>query len=169
MELRRYQSQLSISAIGVMIIGVWTIIKGLLYTFLGQESMNYVFEGMEYAEIIRIITYIIIIILAGTDCVLRMIIGRAARAEAFEMPYRQGYLKLAIVLCTLNVLGIMLTIWSLLSDEFRVNTFFDNLASMIVDITSVYIYLQLIISAFKLRKLRKAKTEQGLKEGVACN
>lgn len=155
-ELRRRQSILSVAANGVMFLGMWSFLKLNLYFLLGRDS---ILAGIELDESIDegtvlLISYIVAMIFSSIELFLRIFIGRRALAESRDLKKRTGYIGIAIFLIIVYIAVIIFSFYSL---ELNNDIFLDQLASTLVDITSLFMMLELVTSAAAIRKIQKEK------------
>lgn len=156
-ELRRRQSILSITGIGVMFFGLWNFIKLHLYFLLAKDTIIAGYDpsaGLSDRYVFRI-AYVLCLILALISLGIRFRIGRSAIRESRGIPFRP-YFGLCIFLILLHAGTIVFEVLSLRVENTNV---FDLIASLIVDITSLSMLIELTLSAIKLRKLKKAPKE----------
>ena len=183
-ELRKYESILVISGFGVMIFGLWSIIRAGIYFFLNPLNIEDYFgkeraeemlaagreEGIQFiTENLGTIVTLIIFSSLILDLLLRVYIGMTARA------YGRGVKKsrFFVVLSWIMAIALLLSIVARVDDFIRhlvdiirenADTAYEETGakgyqaagvSMFVDITSFLVLTELAISATKVRKLRK--------------
>ena len=150
--LRRYEDDLYVSGTGIMIMGLWTVVKLTMELFLGPEVKN-ALEAEDPAS--RATVMIIIVILATVllmfVLVIHMYIGLNAVRAAKGRPYKKGYYYMAYAALVLTVAGLFTYVDSF-KDPKKIDT---DLASLIVDLTTIYIFASAIISTKKIKKLKE--------------
>ena len=133
-RLRKNQNTLSVIGLGVIVFGIWSVIKIVLYTALDNDG-----------------------ILASS---LRLHVGLSAMAEGRGRSPRKAYIILtflmALVSFALFVAG-MVGLW--LSDSVEVSIGV-SLVSSIVDATSCVLLFEMAVSAIQVKRLRKRLEEQ---------
>ncbi|MBE5844717.1 MAG: hypothetical protein E7302_11225 [Butyrivibrio sp.] len=152
-ELRRRQSILGITGIGVIVFGFWSFIKIHLYFLVGREYLlsRPGYYGDPNPTALLIITYIILLIIAAFDLSMRIYIGRNAVFEANNYHRKTHYVGAAMILIFFTLLSIFLTIISIDPHDIDI---LDQIASFLVDITSVSMLFELVSSSLKIRKIR---------------
>ena len=159
-KLRRYQDDLNVGGLGVVILGAWSILKIIMHTIIEAKN-NISLE--EFAEEERwIAVVVVIVVIAGILLVSFLIfkihfyIGMNASRAAKGEPYKKGYYKGAIILLVLSVMGMFTYI-----DELKnLDTIDTTIASFIVDLTTVYILWVVVSSTRKIRALKSLHTQE---------
>lgn len=159
-KLRRYQDDLNVGGLGVVILGAWSILKIIMHTIIEAKN-NISLE--EFAEEERwIAVVVVIVVIAGILLVSFLIfkihfyIGMNASRAAKSEPYKKGYYKGAIILLVLSVMGMFTYI-----DELKnLDTIDTTIASFIVDLTTVYILWVVVSSTKKIRELNLLHTQE---------
>lgn len=159
-KLRRYQDDLNVGGLGVVILGAWSILKIIMHTIIEAKN-NISLE--EFAEEERwIAVVVVIVVIAGILLVSFLIlkihfyIGMNASRAAKGEPYKKGYYKGAIILLVLSVMGMFTYI-----DELKnLDTIDTTIASFIVDLTTVYILWVVVSSTKKIRELNLLHTQE---------
>lgn len=159
-ELRRRQSILSVAANGVMFLGMWSFLKLNLYFLLGRNS---ILAGIELDEsldegTVLLIIYIIAMSFSSIELFLRILMGRRALAESRDLKKRPGYIGIAVFLIIVYIAVIIFSFYSL---ELNNDSFIDQLASTLVDITSLFMMIELVTSAVAIRKIQQGKIHDG--------
>ena len=153
--LRRQEDNLYVSGLGVIIMGIWNVVKLVMQMTLG--SVPYIDFGSvdpEIADFAAIFTVFILIVFFLAFVALHLFIGINAIKAAKRKKYRKGYfVGTIIVLLCASVSMISYT--QSLKDLNNIDT---TLAALLVDITTLYIFVTVIRSTVKIRKL---KQEQG--------
>ena len=159
-KLRRYQDDLNVGGLGVVILGAWSILKIIMHTIIEAKN-NISLE--EFAEEERwIAVVVVIVVIAGILLVSFLIfkihfyIGMNASRAAKGEPYKKGYYKGAIILLVLSVMGMFTYI-----DELKnLDTIDTTIASFIVDLTTVYVLWVVVSSTKKIRELNLLHTQE---------
>ncbi|ETP73299.1 hypothetical protein UYO_0765 [Lachnospiraceae bacterium JC7] len=153
-ELRRHQSILSVTGNGVMFLGMWSFLKINLYFLLGRDALLSDIlpdESLDESTFLLIL-YIFSMIIASIELFFRIRVGRGAIAEARDKEKPKRYIGMAMTLIILYMLSVILTFFGL--DIYKDN-FWDQIASMIVDITSLVMLIELVSSANILRRIKQ--------------
>lgn len=150
--LRRYENDLYVSGVGILIMGGWTVLKLVMELFL--KSKDYfqpkTAEEMAVVAVILAVTLVVVLLVVRLHFYIGMNAIRAAKGRA----YKKGYFKWAVIMLILTVSGLGIYA-DILNDMDNIDT---NLASMLVDLTTIYIFLIVIISTKRIQKL-KEKTQ----------
>ena len=153
-KLRRYQNLLIVSGTGVVFFGLWSVIKAIL-TFLTQsevllDSLKELPEGIGY----RIIFFAIIGTFLASIIGIRLIVGLSARAVGYGKMNRWFYLVFAFLLAIGTLVLIAFDVYYMVTEDL-----IDDFVALVVDVTSVYTTIELIVASFMVRKLTKAQKE----------
>ena len=163
--IRKCQSNLIIVGTGVIALAVWDAIKTiLLLVILRNETVDDIkrsseaeAEGLSNTALfvmICIMTLIVLLIVVSA----RLYIGRSAIAEGRGGRGRRGYLLLACV----SLLFSMVTIFSDISiyindqipQEYGALRNDVSLPAIIIEVTSMIMILEMVVSTIRIRKLR---------------
>lgn len=157
-DLIKHQNMLVDAGTGVLLFAIWNVAKVNLYLGLSLFPIEEVYEVAAQYEInaqfflILIVAIIAVILLFQLG--IRMFIGLAAIAEGKGKPKGWNYLLLAVFL----LLTDLQTYWQafdvdriMAGEEISV----DMIASLCMEAVSMYILVELIISGFRVKKLKK--------------
>ena len=155
-ERRRTGNNLRILGVGVILFGLWSILKPALIAVAApalRGGYNLSPEDRTAATVIGIVVCAAVIIL------LRLHVGLSAWREGSGIPQGRGYVIWAVLMVLFNVLllgGILLlTIRFQPFDELNAAAALDTFASLLVDTTSDIILLELIWNAVKLKRMNR--------------
>ena len=150
-KLRRYEDDLNVSGTGALIMGVWMLVKTLIQAMM-TPIFSLAFEGEDPALVpyIRAAAVFVVSSLLLVVVVMHLYIGINAIRDARGREYKKGYRKLSAFLMVLTLLGFA-SYKNFLS---RQETFLMSIASMIVDVTSIYIFAIILRSSGKIKQLR---------------
>ena len=147
-RLKRYSGKLAAAGSGVILFGVWSVVKVVLFNSINNISdISYFMEGLEDKKIIAIALYAI----AGIELIIRLYIGRSARLEAFGKKQTTLYL---VVSCILFVLATVSTVCVLMSSIY-VNDISSFLITIILEGTSSFMYGALIYYSIRTKQMTK--------------
>lgn len=162
-EIRRYQNRLSVTGAGVMVFGVWSIIKtGIVAAFTSNSAFRQAFadirmQDFTHAETVAtyILSSVFILLFIGAALLFRFKIYSSARKES-----RGVLLKRKNLYLVLSALMVMAGLFSLAMIPLNMRnenyTIYDAIVSIVVELTSIATLMELIHSAVKIRKLRAA-------------
>ena len=150
-KLRRYQNLLIVSGSGVIIFGIWSVLKAVMLVLSNTQMLTVSTEELPDGMIYRVIFYGIFIGFLIFVIVFRLIIGLSARSVGFGKKNRWFYLILAFGLLFVDLFMVIYEV-VIFFTEFLI----DTAVAVIVDATSTYTVIELIIASFKVKKLTKA-------------
>ena len=160
--IRRYQNRLRVTGAGVMVFGLWSIIKIFIIALLSSDNtIRLAFseirnQGLSSAGTVAayILFAVVMLLMFSAALSVRFIVYVSARKESL------GILKHKNLYLILSVLMVIVGILSLVNIPARVKngdyTVSDAIVSAVVEVTSIATLLELLHSALKIRKLRKA-------------
>lgn len=102
---------------------------------------------------------LMVVVFGGLDCVLKIIIGISGRAESRGIRKKSIYLVLGIILAACTVVELIYMIFSY-SAVYASEGFLGLIVTLAVEATVLFAEINLIISAFNVRKLEKEITEK---------
>ena len=148
-EIRRHHNQLKITSNGIMILGLWSIFKTFMLAISDNPSgIADTFKNTKGGIWVLAVAFFIVLLI---DFRFRLIIWRGARKEAYGRDTNNRYLVLTIFLIILSIASIGSLIYTFIKGaDDRMTTF----ASILVEVTSLAIMIELVSSGFKLRKIR---------------
>lgn len=163
-KIKQYESNMVISGMGVIVFGLWSIIKLLISVIYGsQESRNEILGLMEgedalYVNIIMaliiVILSIIIILIHGYIGIKSIRYGRGTKRNIF-------FLFIAFVLAVLTITGIPNYFKSADTGAYDFSKLEDTVvASILVDLAFCYILFDIVYSAIRLAYFNKKMKEQ---------
>lgn len=150
-EIRRNQSILSTTGRGVIFFGLWDIIKINLYFILGRDTLLAPVEAdlTVNRSFLLTVVYVTVMIAACIFFLLRFYIGRCATREAKDN-IKKPYLGLVVFFIVFTVASMIVGITSVDTN----GSLLDQLASMLVDITSIVTFIELLTASRRLRNYR---------------
>ena len=159
--LRKYEDNLYVCGMGVIILGAWDILKLIMQVILESKYMFNVTadvkaEDRGLAQVIMIAAVVIVLLLSILIFLVHVYIGRNAMKAAKGQPYKKGYFVWAIIILALLVLGMYFYV----DDIIEMKHLKTTIASIIVDITSIYILATVVVTTVKIKKLKATQTEE---------
>ncbi|MCR5788684.1 MAG: hypothetical protein K6G83_02240 [Lachnospiraceae bacterium] len=160
--LRRYQDDLNVGGYGVILLGAWTVLKiilEILVEFRGDGGLDL----PEFNQDEKIIVVVVIALIAAGFLLISLLIfrihlyiGLNASRAAKGQPYKKGYYTGAVILFVLSVLGI-----SLYGNDIQdLDTIDTTIASIIVDLTTIYVLGTVIVSTNRIKALQSKQTQE---------
>ncbi len=154
-RLRRNQNYLVIIGTGVMVFGVWSIIKTLMFFVMGGQVTIGYFENVSKSGLPVQMNYMVLMLLLILDLLVRIYVGMSARAEGFGAQKGNTYVVFSVLLCLFHFAVIVTGILS----HFRYyDSPEDALMSFLMDLTSLVTLIELVNSIFKVRWLTRELT-----------
>jgi len=147
-KLRKYESILRISGTGVVVFGLWSFVKTIIYV-LFQFSYFETVLGIDFNDVDKTAFVVMLVIIMIMDILFRLYIRKQAKKEAEG--YNKGYLYIVFA-----VIMVFLSINSVISYIYDSQDILEKMAAIITDITSIIITVELIVSALYVRRHRKA-------------
>ena len=152
-ELRRKQVTLVTLGTGVILFGVWSVVKSLLYF---RTNLFADLDTQAEPELLpyMLATVVIVALFVLADLGIRLKIGRRARAEGMGRRQKNGYLILAALIVLVNITGDLLGVYYIVKNGVPEQSGPDYIVSVLVDLSSTILLAELIITALRVRKLR---------------
>ncbi len=151
-RLRRYEDDLYVSGTGIIIMGAWSVIKLLLGVILGEDRDLFFESDSELGQTaVMILTVLMVGILSALIIMLHVHIGLNAVRAARGKEYKKSYLIWNVLLLLLNIVGFI-GYYDMFDDMENIDS---TIASILVDLTSVYVCLIVIISANRIKKIKQ--------------
>lgn len=151
-KLRRYQNLLTISGLGVIAFSLWSIMKSFLFIFLRNEVFT---EALKMKNVpddfrVRAILYSIFGSIILFDFLLRLYVGLSARAEGFGKKKGYAYIVVAFLIAIASLFSIVMIFFDIRFTG--VTSLMELIVSIIVEITSAVVMIELIAAAFTVKK-----------------
>ena len=152
-ELRRKQVTLVTLGTGVILFGVWSVVKSLLYF---RTNLFADLDTQAEPELLpyMLATVVIVALFVLADLGIRLKIGRRARAEGMGRRQKNGYLILAALIVLVNITGDLLGVYYIVKNGVPEQSGPDYIVSVLVDLSSTILLAELIITVLRVRKLR---------------
>ena len=159
--LRRHEDNLNVCGMGVIILGAWGVLKVIMQAFMeAKDIFQFDLEVTDEEKAVTLLAVIaivaILILLSALIFLFHIYIGRNAMKNAKGQPYKKGYFVWAVILLVLSVLG-MLTYVDEIKETENLET---TIASIIVDLTTIYILVDLVMSTQKIKQIRAEQTQE---------
>lgn len=186
-KIRKQESMLSCSGMGVIIFGIWNIIRALLMEYLDPSGFlnissiveevneNIANEALASGEIVDIseaipmvtegLLFSFVMLFLLLDLIIRLYIGMSARMEG------RGRLKKRPTYIVISGLYLLLEVYRNISAACKVITgvvSIDDMFFSIADLTTCIAMVLMLISAIKLRKLLKQKKDIATSELITA-
>ena len=153
-QLRKSQSSLMISGIGVILFGAWTMAKIVLICIYSPQEIVSAGEAGESVPLVAVVLLMFLFFLVP-DLLLRIYVGLSACAEARGKKKGYGYIVVALIMS----LGLAFVVGGSLflfvvSGNWTAASFADLIIVSIVDVTSVSALAEVVVSSIRVKKLR---------------
>ena len=145
-KMRRYQNLLTVSGLGVIIFGLWTVLKTILLLFMQEDMLDDLPDGLFY----RVLFFTLIGGVLLIDFLIRLFVGLSARAEGFGKKKGYGYIVVAILIAIASLASLVLIFFDIAD-----RSILELIVSFIVEATSMIATVELLVAAFTVKKLKK--------------
>ncbi len=139
-KLRKYENKLIISGLGVILFGIWSVVKSLLSFILNMNTD----ESYNVSMLVNVLIFLAI------ELALRLYIGMSARSEGFGRKKRYAYIVLSVIISILSFVSLLYLLYAN-----NIESLLQYLVSILFEATSMFAYIELVVSAFAVKKLRK--------------
>ncbi|WP_405357361.1 hypothetical protein [Ruminococcus sp.] len=145
-KMRRYQNLLTVSGLGVIIFGLWSVLKTILLLFMKEGILSEIPDD----TFVRVMFFLILGGILLIDVLIRLYVGLSARAEGFGKKKGYGYVVIAILMALASLTSLVLIFFD--SNE---QSIWELIVSVIVEATSLVVTIELLVAAFTVKKLKK--------------
>lgn len=167
-ELRKSKNILVVLGYGVMMFAAWNLFKAILTFTLdfgvykemissaitAEDLENFNMSKEAFVRVIEIFIITAVLVISLVDTLIRIRVGLSAVAEGKGKKSGKFYLAASVIIILVSLLSIYTNFTELIHPN--ESTEFENtIASLIFDITSLIIVLQMIYYAKRVRKLTK--------------
>ena len=150
-KTRKTEIDLVTLGTGMIFFGAWTFIKLILTTLLYDTEL---FKDLP--DVVTAIVYIIIFYIAGIAFLIHFYIGMSARAEGKGKRKTVIYIILTGVIIFLGVPELTAEAYLLFTEN---HSLLHIIVTLIIEVTSLVITLELFVNAIRLRRLRKKEAQ----------
>ena len=163
-DLRRNENILAVSSLTMILFGVWTAIKLVLYFSLSEDGFRAIPKGTD-GQLERLILIAILVLFICISMSTRLCVGLSARAESMGRKKGYGYVVLAVLILAADILALG---FSLAHIEENFDSWMDLVITLFVETTSMLTIAELIVAAFRVKKLKRMAAEEQTAEGQAA-
>ena len=163
-DLRRNENILAVSSLTMILFGVWTAIKLVLYFSLSEDGFRAIPKDAE-GQLERLILIAILVLFICISMSTRLCVGLSARAESMGRKKGYGYVVLAVLILVADILALG---FSLAHIEENFDSWMDLIITLFVEATSMLTIAELIVAAFRVKKLKRMAAEEQTAEGQAA-
>ena len=145
-KMRRYQNLLTVSGLGVIIFGLWSVLKTILLLFMKEGILSEIPDD----TFVRVMFFLILGGILLIDVLIRLYVGLSARAEGFGKKKGYGYVVIAILMALASLASLVLIFF-----DTNEQSLWELIVSVIVEATSLVVTIELLVAAFTVKKLKK--------------
>lgn len=149
-KMRRYQNLLTVSGLGVIIFGLWSVLKTILLLFMKEGILSEIPDD----TFVRVMFFVILGGILLIDVLIRLYVGLSARAEGFGKKKGYGYVIIAILMALASLTSLVLIFF-----DTNEQSIWELIVSVIVEATSLVVTIELLVAAFTVKKLKKEMGE----------
>ncbi len=145
--------------------GIWSVAKSLFLILQDNSGIiKQFYASLQERQIsaldfllVKVILYGLVGLVLAADIALRIYVGRSARSEGLEEKDKgYGYIVIAVLMTGMTLLSVVMS-----AAGFRNGVVIDDIEEFIitaiVELTSAVTLIEMILSALKVKKLRKEK------------
>jgi hypothetical protein len=179
-KIRKFRDTLVTGGLAVIGFGIWTVIKSILEAFtilepmigsisveeLNQVQAEQVKAMIEDNSLFYFFLFMILAFLA-VDLTVRVFVGLSSRAVGLQKKKRNGkersgiiWLIFGIILAAFGIYSVVVTLIGT-GEILRVHSVMYYVISLFVDVTSIIVTVELVITGFRLRALVKKQNDIG--------
>ena len=173
-KIRKLRDTLVTGGLAIIAFGIWTVVKSIIETFtilepmigsLTAKDLNQV-QAEQLKSMIRdnslfTILFFMILVFLVVDLALRLYVGLSARAIGLKKKKKNGkersgiaWLIWGIILAAVGIYSLIISLINT-GETLRIYSIVYYVVSLFVDVTSVIVTIEVIVSGFKLRGLVK--------------
>lgn len=167
-KLRKYENLLAISGAGVIAFGLWSVVKAVIYLLVlspQQLVSNMAKEGLTDVDMMglsqttaSIIAICGVIIALLIDLSLRFYVGRSAIIDGRRQKKKSVVYVIMAILLSMGLISSTITRFT--SPQTGAAQTWDTVvsaadASIFIDLTSLLAFIEMIVAAIMVRRLRK--------------
>lgn len=156
-RLRRFEDDLNVSGTGVIVMGAWAAVKTLAEMFLGTDSVfEQITEDTENRVLIIVIAIVMILIILSVVMFFHIYVGLNAIKASKGIGYKKTYLFFTVIMLMVTLAGFIVY-KDIFKDMKNIDT---SIASLLVDLTTVYIYVAVIRSTYMINSIKKKQLQE---------
>ena len=151
--LRKYEDDLHVSGTGVIVMGAWSVVRVIIELIVNPKEY---FEPVDDDPVVRVITVIVMIafiaLLIAIVLKIHLYIGLNAIKDARGEEHKKRYCTGTVIYTVFSVAALALYKDDLVNNLEHIDT---TIAEILVDLTTIYILIVVVLSSSKIRKLRE--------------
>lgn len=164
-SLRKHENTLTVSGLAVVAFGLWEIVKVAIMVTLQPEYFDFIMEPLKEDPAIKelvpyaaTLSVILIAIFYGIYIGLRLFIFRRANAVGRRKSDKTGFVVWAILCSISTLVSFMMNVSDMIAvmmGAVEVDIYDEGIITILLDLTSLLVMLDLVISGISVRVLRK--------------
>lgn len=151
-KLRKYQNTLVVVGMGVIAFGIWSVIKTVMLTAFNKDEMA---ELSAQGTAVEVVFWVMLGIMLAIDLWLRLYVGLAAIQEG-RGKKRKAYITWIFLMAFFSALGVVVGLAAIPSTTALGTT----VVTVIVEITSCVLLVEMALAAIKVKRLSRRLEEQ---------
>ena len=158
-KLRRYKDTLIVTGSGVIVFGVWSMIRVFLEFVLQTSDMDAFLEIVKALEIPLAVIYLVVALMLMIPLGFHLYVGMCARAEGYEKKKKSGstrryaYLVFAFLMAIVFGAGLFFKTAQLFSGASDAES--NGIIALVIDATFLFVLLRMIIASIQVKRLGK--------------
>ena len=161
-KLRSFKNNLAIGGRGYIFFGIWIVVKLLLELIMGDLKFDLLVEesvenGVERSFAI-VCTVIVLFILFAIIINIHLMVGKNAVRFGKNQNNRKRFYIYTSIVALINIVGLAAYPIGIVTGKSTINLTF--IASLMVDLSMVFILINLFYSAIMIEKLIKQKSAE---------
>ena len=154
-KLRRYQNLLTLSGLGVIVFGLWSILKLFLILLLNDDTVSETIKAAEMPDefTTRLALYLVLGVIILIDFLMRLFVGLSARSEGFGNKRGNAYVVFAALIALSSLISVVFIFFD--TSLTSISSVLELIVSVFVEATATVVMIELLVSAITVKKLKK--------------
>ena len=152
--IRRYLNNIRISGVYYILFGVWTALKILILSTMNRKYAAEIFAGIDpdiEEWIVKLVYAVLFLIMFFIVMMVHLYVGLNALKFSKGKTKKKGFLIVSVFIIGIHILAIISSL-----DEIK-DISDTVIASILLDLTAVYLLSDMIYSAVKVKSIRKGQ------------
>ncbi len=149
-ELRRRRNELYNLGTGVLVFGLWSVAKTLMYLLLTPPNLELYTLSPKLRNHLALLLVCFVLLTTFAELGIRAYLGLSARAEGLGKRRKMSYVVLAFCQAAAS---LFIGVFFLTQMESTERGRLDTIVSMAVDLSSTIIMAEMAFTALKVKKL----------------
>ncbi len=167
--IRKYRNTLIVVGTGIILFGVWTVVKMLGSFFILKDETIAAMRKISHIGVDELpddalfyITLVVVMIIMLVILAIRTYVGLSAISEGRGNKKHGPYLLLAVIMIISGVMSFFASFFRTASETpmgaFSADT---TVSGLIIELTSVIMLTEMVVSAVRIRKLKRPIKKDG--------